>query len=89
MREGSDWIAPTASSRASALALAGGHDDRSLPLDDGTEPAAERYVPLYEAKMIHQFDHRWATYDGEDSRDVTEAEKRDPGLRADPTLLGS
>ena len=28
----------------------------------------ERYVPLYEAKMIHQFDHRWATYeaDGDD-----------------------
>jgi hypothetical protein len=21
-----------------------------------------RYLPLYEAKMIHQFDHRWATY---------------------------
>ena len=21
-------------------------------------------LPLYEAKMIHQFDHRWATYDG-------------------------
>ena len=34
-----------------------------------------RYVPLYEAKMIHQFDHRWATFDGADSRDVTEAEK--------------
>ena len=21
-----------------------------------------RYLPLYEAKMLHQFDHRWATY---------------------------
>jgi hypothetical protein len=37
-------------------------------------------LPLYEAKMIHQFDHRWAAYeaDGETSREVTEAEKRDP-----------
>jgi hypothetical protein len=36
-------------------------------------------VPLYEAKMIHQFDHRWATYadDGADgARDVTEEEKQ-------------
>ena len=23
-----------------------------------------RYLPLYEAKMLHQFDHRWATYEG-------------------------
>lgn len=35
-------------------------------------------LPLYEAKLIHQFDHRWATYreDGS-SRDVTLAEKAD------------
>ena len=38
----------------------------------------ETWVPLYEAKMIHQFDHRWATYEenGTDSRDVAEAEKK-------------
>ena len=45
-------------------------------------------LPLYEAKMIHLFDHRWATYQavsssanesGEvDSRDCTEAEKTNP-----------
>lgn len=41
------------------------------------EPSRQIWVPLYEAKMIHQFDHRWATYetDGETSRDVTEQEK--------------
>lgn len=39
---------------------------------------AEDYLPLYEAKMIHIFDHRWATYDGSDFRDVTEEEKKDP-----------
>lgn len=26
---------------------------------------ADRYVPLYEAKMVHQFDHRFGTYDGQ------------------------
>lgn len=37
------------------------------------------FVPLYEAKMVHQFDHRWATYEdnGMDSRDVSRAEKED------------
>lgn len=49
------------------------------------EAGANR-LPLYEAKMIHQFDHRWATYqtvascsggdvDEIDSRDATDNEK--------------
>ncbi|OCB02104.1 restriction endonuclease, partial [Acidithiobacillus ferrivorans] len=47
-------------------------------------PGAGR-LPLYEAKMIHQFDHRWATYtpDG-NSRDVTLAEHRDPDFTVTP-----
>ncbi|WP_251969029.1 Eco57I restriction-modification methylase domain-containing protein [Sphaerotilus microaerophilus] len=36
-------------------------------------------LPLYEAKLIHHFDHRWATYTPEgNSRDLTVAEKADP-----------
>lgn len=47
--------------------------------------AAERMLPLYEAKMIHQFDHRWATYDPDGSvRDVTVEEKQDPQFVALP-----
>ncbi|AEK59699.1 conserved hypothetical protein (plasmid) [Acidithiobacillus caldus SM-1] len=47
-------------------------------------PGTDR-LPLYEAKMIHQFDHRWATYTHDDnSRDVTLAEHRDPGFAATP-----
>ncbi|MGI0491369.1 Eco57I restriction-modification methylase domain-containing protein [Alkalinema pantanalense CENA528] len=39
----------------------------------------EKFVPLYEAKMLHQFDHRWATYDDEgNTSDITDAEKADP-----------
>ena len=42
------------------------------------ERGAERYLPLYEAKMVHHFDHRWATYEGTDTRDTTEAERAHP-----------
>lgn len=37
-----------------------------------------RYFPLYEAKMFHQFDHRWATFDGvEGDAEETEADAVD------------
>lgn len=50
------------------------------------DPSGAVWVPLYEAKMIHQFDHRWATYeaDGTTSRDVTEVEKRAPAFEPTP-----
>lgn len=36
-------------------------------------------LPLYEAKLIHQFDHRWATYEADgDNRDMTDEERVDP-----------
>jgi len=47
-------------------------------------------LPLYEAKMMHQFDHRWATYawnsaKGEvDTADVTDAQKADPAFAITP-----
>ena len=43
-------------------------------------------MPLYEAKMIHQFDHRWATYIGadEESRNITDQEKQDFSLTPMP-----
>lgn len=43
------------------------------------------YLPLYEAKLIHQFDHRWATYTADgNSRDVTLPEKADPDFTVTP-----
>jgi hypothetical protein len=42
------------------------------------------YLPLYEAKMLHQYDHRWATYEGGDTRDVTSVEKADPAFVVNP-----
>lgn len=48
------------------------------------EPAAD-HLPLYEAKLIHQFDHRWATYTADgNSRDVTLLEKADPDFTVTP-----
>jgi hypothetical protein len=42
-------------------------------------------LPLYEAKLIHHFDHRWATYTPEgNSRDMTLAEKADPSHGVTP-----
>jgi hypothetical protein len=45
-----------------------------------------RPVPLYEAKMVHQFDHRWATYadGGGGARDVTDGEKADASFQVQP-----
>ena len=45
------------------------------------------FLPLYEAKLLHQFDHRWATFDKAGSgttRLVTLDEKADPGFRSIP-----
>jgi hypothetical protein len=59
----------------------------------GDPPFATRYLPLYEAKMLHQFDHRWATYESQrgasgewrvETRDVTDAEKADPNFVVQP-----
>jgi hypothetical protein len=54
----------------------------------------DRYLPLYEAKMLHQFDHRWATYEERESRrtgdwetearDVTQQEKGNPAFVVQP-----
>ncbi len=59
-------------------------------------PTPDR-LPLYEGKLIHQFDHRWATYTEKDSartkdgdrekletRDATDDEKRDPAFTVQP-----
>ncbi|CAN7165278.1 SAM-dependent methyltransferase [Microbacterium foliorum] len=41
---------------------------------------SERMLPLYEGKMVHHFDHRWATFDGGEFRDLSSTEKSDPAF---------
>ena len=54
--------------------------------------AVERRVPLYEAKMIHHFDHRWATFPPKATPammlppTVTLDEKRDPAFEPHPAI---
>jgi hypothetical protein len=51
---------------------------------------SERMLPLLESKMIHHFDHRWATFAGEagndeeGARDTTLVEKQNPAFEAFP-----
>lgn len=48
-------------------------------ISSGGGVTVERMLPLYEAKMIHHYDTKWATYEPDGStRDVTPEEKRDP-----------
>lgn len=50
------------------------------------DSGGDLWVPLIEAKMVHQFDHRWATYDaaGEETRDVRLEEKQAPDFHIEP-----
>ncbi|MEH2322059.1 MAG: N-6 DNA methylase [Nostoc sp.] len=46
---------------------------------------ANDLAPLYEAKMFHQFTHRWATYtDDRDTRNLTDEEKGDASFSVQP-----
>ncbi len=48
------------------------------------EPSTDR-LPLYEAKLIHHYDHRWATYAANGaSRDLSLTEKQDPDFQITP-----
>lgn len=64
-------------------------NDSGLFLD--SPPSGSHSLPLYEAKMIHQFDHRWATYvdapdkpGGLDTEDVRLEQKADPTYTVRP-----
>ncbi len=54
--------------------------------DDGRfRKAGNEWLPLYEAKLIHQFDHRFATYDSSgDTRYVIVAEHATPAFVISP-----
>jgi hypothetical protein len=43
-------------------------------------PEVDKYVPLYEAKMVHHFDHRWSGYTLEDATPVDYS----PEYKAEP-----
>jgi hypothetical protein len=61
-------------------------NDSGLFRDGRRRDELDHPVPLYEAKMAHQYDHRWATYvgEGDESRDLTDGEKADPARTVQP-----
>ena len=88
-REGSGWAPPEGvRPRQGALDVVGG-DDRSLPLAGrGGTRALERYVPLYEAKMVHHFNHRYGDFlnaPGKDGTEYREIPQADAATLADPS----
>ena len=46
--------------------------------------AGDEYLPLYEAKMVHHFDHRWATYENGRTREPSLVEKQNPNYAVMP-----
>jgi hypothetical protein len=46
--------------------------------------ASESRVRIFEAKMMHQFDHRWATYDEDTVQVCSPAEKHNPAFTPEP-----
>ena len=73
VREGTDWVAPP--SHAGGAGPVANFSDSPPTLDPSSDREVKRFVPLYEAKMLHQFDHRWADADAGDS--TTFARSRD------------
>ena len=49
----------------------------------------ESYLPLYEAKLFHQYDHRFASFDGVSERDIKNGKPRlmNPDEKADPRTV--
>jgi hypothetical protein len=86
MAEDAEWFRTASQLAAAQFEQAGNEwvakhglrsNQRKPDIAGWKEEHVERYVPLYEAKMINQFDHRWATYDDSESRDSTGVEKAD------------
>jgi hypothetical protein len=54
---------------------------------DPTSPSPARYLPLYEAKMIWHYDHRYGTYEGVRDRSSTQLPTPDERQHADPHFV--
>lgn len=86
MAEDSEWFR-TSSQLAEAGFVQNGADwlpEKVVQSASHSGRDDERYVPLYEAKMIHQFDHRWATYDRTDGGILSGEKRRSPTFEAQP-----
>lgn len=83
-RNGRDWVGVNRGNEHAMLINRDEYVDDSLNLAISDKKNYQRWVPLYEAKMVHHYDHRWSTYDGTEGRDVTLSEKVDPAFELSP-----
>jgi len=68
------------------------HDEESLTVGIGPSPYDHEALPLYEAKMVHQYDHRFGTYEGQTEAqarqgklpELSEVDHRDPSQTVQP-----
>ena len=87
-RDGVDWRGTSALPSQGTLTGGGGSAAGSVEQTVGA--LSQRYVPLYEAKMVTYFDHRWGYYpDGtdDDTRALprpSEEDKKDPAYDIGP-----
>lgn len=94
VRDGRDWVGTGgAKPEQAGLDLLGGHDANHLDLSTGGGSVGDRYVPLYESKMLNFYDHRYADFAkadeklGVDYREIphpSEAELEDPEYEISP-----
>ncbi|MFS8909453.1 DUF559 domain-containing protein [Synechococcus sp. OH2] len=54
---------------------------------EGDQGGEGLYLPLYEAKMLWHYDHRYGTYEGVDSRSSTQLPTPDAAQHADPHFV--
>src|SRR5262245_22660571 len=82
LNEGGDWLKPS----EFVLGEVGVERPPNKYDSNGKseEFTAHHYVPLMEAKMIHQFDHRWATHDKHNTRELTLFERTDNNFEPTP-----
>lgn len=81
-RQGTDWVAPLSISEGAENVHVADANGAIITVDGSSDIAGMRFVPLYESKMLHQFDHRWADADAGD--DATFAHLRDEDYEPRP-----
>lgn len=79
VRSGNIWLEASSYSEA-ALPSSKETVHEGLAVEGAYSHTTRQHVPLLEAKMVHQFDHRWSGYsaDGSATVDPTDDEKSDP-----------
>jgi hypothetical protein len=78
-RRGPEWVLP---SNHAELSITGEPGDLDHPGDIAVHP--KDYVPLYEQNLMHQYNHRFARFEGKKSLDLDTVRLSDPEQETEP-----